>query len=113
MQLGENQTADQFVPIGKYYVNRQLKQSLGKKVEEHKGSPATHKSLKANKRKWQESETLKEEDENARSTSPPQPIQEIKINVGRPGDSARKKKPLVELSPNAGNGGRQTPLILK
>lgn len=109
MKLGDNQSGDQFVPIGKYYVNRQLKQSLGKKVDEHKGGPAAHKSPKANNSKWQESETLKEEDENARSTSPRQPKQALNIKADPPGKTSRKKKPILELSPNGG----QTPLILR
>jgi hypothetical protein len=86
-------------------VNRQLKQSLGKRVDERNGSPATRKSPKANNSKWQESETLKEEDENAGSASPRQPKQEIEIKVAHQGKYSPKKKPRLQKSPKGG----QTP----
>ena len=109
LALSGNQSGDQFVPIGKHYVNRQLRQSLAKRVEEHKGSPAPRKSPKANTGKWQDSEAPGEEDENAGSASPPQQKQESNIKVAYPGTFSPKKTPRARRSPPA----RQTPLILR
>jgi len=113
LKLSGNQSGDQFVPIGKHYVNRQLRQSLALRVDEHKGSPAPRKSPKANNRQWQDSEAPGEEDENVRSTSPPQPKQQNNIKGAHRGKVSPKKKPRLRQSPPARQANNKTPLILR